>query len=130
MFSNSVGDLSDGLDSPWSVIIRICQATIADLSDEVVFNKSPYSKNFRFASARAIVIVARFLAEAVRKVETGKRPKSDKEIFLIKRLMILRELGQNSLINRGISIGETPRSSLLFRRHLEGTLPLVVSGIK
>jgi hypothetical protein len=98
VFANSVGDLSDGLDSPWSVIIRICQATIADFSDEVVFNKSPYSKNFRFASARAIVIVARFLAEAVRKVETGKRPKSDKEIFLIERLMILRELGQNFLL--------------------------------
>jgi len=131
VFVNSVGDLSDGLDSPWSVIIRICQATIADFSDEVVFNKSPYSKNFRFASARAIVIVARFLAEAVGKVETEKRPKSDKEIFLIERLMIIESIGPKfSLINRRISIGETPRSSLLFRRHLEGTLPLVVSGIE
>ena len=86
VFANSVGDLSDGLDSPWSlIIIRICQATIADFSDEAVFNKSPYSKNFRFASARAIVIVA----EAVRNFETKKRPKSGKEIFLIERIMII-----------------------------------------
>lgn len=77
------------------------------------------------------MIVARFLAEAVGKVETEKRPKSDKEIFLIERLMIIESSGPKfCLINRGISIGETPRSSLLFRRHLEGTLPLVVSGIE
>jgi hypothetical protein len=44
------------------------------------------------------VIVARFLAEVVRKVESGKRPKSDKEMFLIERLMILRELGQSPLL--------------------------------
>lgn len=127
VFANSVGDLSDGLDSPWSVIIRICQATIADFSDEAVFNKSPYSKNFRFASARAIVIVARSLAEAVRNFETEKMPKSDKEIYLFERLMIIESIGPKfSLISRGISIGESPRSSLLFRRHFEGTLRLVV----
>ena len=131
VFANSVGDLSASLDSPWSIIIRICQATIADFSDEVVFNKSPYSKNFRFASARAIVIVARSLAEAVRNFETKKRPKSGKEIFLIERIMIIESIGPKfSLINRGISVGETPRSSLLFRRHFEGTLRLVVSGIE
>ena len=77
------------------------------------------------------MVVARFLAEVVRKIETEKRPKSDKEIFSIERLMIIESIRPKfSLINRGISIGETPRSSLLFRRHLEGTLPLVVSGIK
>ena len=81
VFANSVGDLSDGLDSPWSVIIRICQATIADFSDEVVFNKSPYSKNFRFASARAIVIVARFWRKQSEKLKPEKGLKAIKKYF-------------------------------------------------
>lgn len=77
------------------------------------------------------MIVARFLAEEVRKVETEKRPKSDKEKFLFERFMIIESIGPKfSLINRGISIGETPRYSLLFRRHFGRNAPIGRFGYK